>query len=440
MILKQLINLLNIKNKFFENEIYKKSFSAFILKIIGTIFGYLFLFIVTKKYGAEAWGSFTLSLMLLNIFSIFSRLGIDQLTLKKISSYDFNFLKINKSYSEAFIIVVVSSIVFSFLLFFFSSRIAINIFSKPELIDSFKLVSLMLVPFSLLQLNSQVFRGLKKIILSVVLNDVIKFLLSIIVILLVFYVISIVEVYAPFFSFSIAIIIACIVSFLLLFKNKIIIHKIENKLFRIVKESAPMMYSASILLIISWIDTLMIGVFMKTSDVGIYNTAVKIAMSSSLILISVNSIVAPKLSESFNNNRINDFKKIIYSSVKLIFYFSMPIILVIMIFPEFFLGIFGVSFLEARISLIILLFGQIINVLSGSVGIILNMTGKQKVFRNILFFSLFINIILNYVLIPRLGLNGAAIASTVSFALWNFSSVIYIYKKYNVLTFFNPFN
>ena len=73
------------------------------------------------------------------------------------------------------------------------------------------------------------------------------------------------------------------------------------------------------------------------------------------------------------------------------------------------------SFLRA---LLILAFSQVINAMSGSVGIILNMTGKEKVFRNILFFALAINIVLNLFLIPIYGIEGAAIASASSLIYW----------------------
>ena len=49
--------------------------------------------------------------------------------------------------------------------------------------------------------------------------------------------------------------------------------------------------------------------------------------------------------------------------------------------------------------------------------------------------ALVCNILLNILLIPKFGIEGAAIASAFSMIFWNLSSVLYIYKKYNVLTF-----
>ena len=62
------------------------------------------------------------------------------------------------------------------------------------------------------------------------------------------------------------------------------------------------------------------------------------------------------------------------------------------------------------------------------------MTEKQNIFKNIMIFSTCVNIILNIVLIPKYGINGAAIASSISLILWNVISFSYIYRKYNIST------
>jgi len=46
---------------------------------------------------------------------------------------------------------------------------------------------------------------------------------------------------------------------------------------------------------------------------------------------------------------------------------------------------------------------------------------------------------LNFILIPKLGIIGASFSSMLSIVLWNFLSILYIYKKYNVLTIYIPY-
>ena len=96
----------------------------------------------------------------------------------------------------------------------------------------------------------------------------------------------------------------------------------------------------------------------------------------------------------------------------------------------------GDEFISAKYVLMILLLAKLIDSISGSVGVILQMTGCQKIFQNIVFVALIVNIILNMFLIPKFGIEGAAISSACSIILWNISAVIYVYRKFGVWSFF----
>jgi len=110
----------------------------------------------------------------------------------------------------------------------------------------------------------------------------------------------------------------------------------------------------------------------------------------------------------------------------------------IVVFSEFVLDIFGNEFEIGKNTLIILAIGQFINAVSGSVGFLLNMTGKQRIFKNIFLIAVIINVVLNFILIPKYGMVGAAIATMISVAVWNIVSVVYIKLEFNIRTFYLP--
>jgi O-antigen/teichoic acid export membrane protein len=66
------------------------------------------------------------------------------------------------------------------------------------------------------------------------------------------------------------------------------------------------------------------------------------------------------------------------------------------------------------------------------------MTGKEKVFQNIILAATALNIALNAVLIPRYGINGAAVANMIALVFWNLSSVTYIKFSMNINTLYIP--
>ena len=107
------------------------------------------------------------------------------------------------------------------------------------------------------------------------------------------------------------------------------------------------------------------------------------------------------------------------------------------LFHEYILGFFGPNYYKSKHALLILLSGQIINSLSGSVALYLNMTGRQKILLYFLIVSALANIVLNLILIPKYGMVGAAISTAFSLILWNLSGVIYVYKNDKILLFVN---
>jgi len=182
----------------------------------------------------------------------------------------------------------------------------------------------------------------------------------------------------------------------------------------------------------------MIGMFRTETEVGVYNVTLKVAMLTSVGLFAINSIAAPKFAEFYGKEDMKGLAKIAQQSTKLIFWSSFPILLILFIFPSFILGIFGGEFKVGVFALIILALGQFVNSISGSVGYILQMTGKHKVFQNIILAATIINIVLNVFLIPVYGINGAAFASMVSLMFWNLTSVVYIRKNLNIMTLYIP--
>lgn len=430
-------SLKNVINKFKENEILSKGSTAFIFKIIGSLLGYVFLILVTRTSGAEVWGVFALCLALLNITSIFSRMGIDIAILKFISSFKDDIVKAKAIYLKGLKLVFSLSIFFTILLYFLSEFIAATIFNKNQLTFYIQLIAFAIIPFTIIYLNAQSFRGLKKISHFAFFQHVSKFLLAIIFFVGISFFTEIPIQKNIFYAFIAALYCVMILSIILL-KQEDVSEKgfspISSK--ELLKTAFPMMLSTSILLIMSWADSIIIGIFKTEAEIGIYNVSIKLAMISGIVLGAVNSIVAPKLSQTYNNGKKEEFKSIVKQSTRVIFFSSVPILIFLIAFPEFLLSFFGSEFIVGKTALYILLIGQIINAFSGSVGVIMQMTGKEKLFQNILILALFLNIGLNFLLIPNHGIEGAAIASSASIIFWNLTSVAYIYNQHQVLTFF----
>jgi O-antigen/teichoic acid export membrane protein len=115
--------------------------------------------------------------------------------------------------------------------------------------------------------------------------------------------------------------------------------------------------------------------------------------------------------------------------------------LLFLVFPKFCLWTFGKGFTteEAIIVFIIVTLGQAVNVLTGPVTVLLNMTGRQKVTMYYALATVVIDVGLNLILIPMYGIIGAAIATAVSRTILNLGCALQIYFTMGINTIYNPF-
>jgi O-antigen/teichoic acid export membrane protein len=171
----------------------------------------------------------------------------------------------------------------------------------------------------------------------------------------------------------------------------------------------------------------MLGIYRSESEVGYYSIAVKLATLTAFVLQAINTMAAPKFSELYHTGKMDELFHVARKSTKLIFWTTIPILVVLVLFGKPILGLlFGRDFTVAYPAMVLLIVGQFANSISGSTGNFMNMTGRQKIFRNIIFLSALINIVLCFVLIPRFGINGAAFAGMISLSFWNIYTLIYI--------------
>jgi len=431
-----------IKTKLSEDvhlkELIQGSLTFLILRIFGMMVGYTFTLIVTRNLGASAWGIFALSFTVLQITSVIGKLGLDTALLRFIAQYNAQ-RKVKTAkyiYLKSIIVIIPLSFLLSVFLYYLSPLLAEKVFGKPHLASYFKLMSFALIPFVLLSINSESLRAFKKIKEYITLQNLLPFLCAFIFFSIFFYILHIKNIKVIIIAYILGIGVSFFISFLLLnkeFSNKN--GELEKiSLRQILSVSLPMFLSSSLFMVMSWTDTIMLGMWRTEEEVGIYNIAVRLSMITSFTLGAINSIAAPKFAEFWGKKDLEGLKKVAQQSTKLIFWTSAPILILYILFPKFFMGIFGKEFREGASALVFLTIGQFVNASVGSVGYILQMTDKQKIFQNIILIAAILNIMLNLFLIPKLGIVGAAIASAIAFCFINIIPFFLIRYYYGFFT------
>jgi O-antigen/teichoic acid export membrane protein len=130
---------------------------------------------------------------------------------------------------------------------------------------------------------------------------------------------------------------------------------------------------------------------------------------------------------------MDKLQRMITKSARVILIGSLPIAIVLILFGHWFLlFFFGQDFILGEKALAILGGGQLLNAASGSVGLLLIMTGHERDAAMCVGVSALLNIMLNAVLIPRWGLEGAATATATTVIFSNSLLAILVYKRLGI--------
>lgn len=422
------------------NEIIKGTSLTFIYKLLGLFLGYVVVLIISRNYGTNGLGLYSLSLSVLIIMSIFLNMGMSSSIIRFIGEYrkDGNLAIVKTIYIQMIVMVIALTLPVSILLFFGADYIAKAFFKDTTLAIAFSIISVMLPFYVVNMINIDLIRGLKHIKLSEYIRNLHQPLwVTIFLILLILFTDNI---YIPLVALALTIIISIMITFFnirkIFYNVKAITHTLSYK--EILKISLPMQISSLGVILMANVDNLMIGAFLTTGAVGLYALAFSIAMVSSFMLIAINAVIIPRFAEYYWSKKEEDLKKSIYYSLKIPFFFSLFYSVIVIIFAEDILHLFGDEFENAKYTLIILTVGQFLNSYFGPIGAYLNVTGRQVEVGIIVLFATLVNIILNYFFIQKFGIEGAAFATVLSILLWKIPLVIYVKNKENLNFYYIP--
>jgi O-antigen/teichoic acid export membrane protein len=179
-------------------------------------------------------------------------------------------------------------------------------------------------------------------------------------------------------------------------------------------------------------DVIMVGFFKGTTDAGIYSVSVHWANLMVWGLTAVNLVAAPLISQLYTQNKIRELQRMASLSALGIAIFTLPAAIIMLFCGTWLLGLFGDGFKAGYGALVFLVAGQSVNALTGSVGYLLTMTGHQKEAAIVIGITAFINISLNVILIPMMGLKGAAIATMISTMIWKFAMYVIVRRNLKI--------
>ena len=403
--------------------------------IVGKGFSYFFQLMLTYKFGAAVAGIFTIWFTCTHILSFLSRWGLDVLVVQLIPKYKTNVSKQWYTIRTVLIHALKTTIISAGIWFIIHSWVANFIFNNSTLVFPFFTSVFIILPFNFLFISSGILRGLKKYYHFAFIQHFLLHLFSFTILFLgsQFFFQNTSD-HFPIFAFGAGITISAIVGFIFIINKYPSYTPLTATDDKILKLGTPFALSNLAFFLLSWMDALLIGIFLTEEIVGMFNLILRIAMVISLPVLGINSISGPRISDAYFSKALARLKKNIILTVIIGLITSIPIFAGILLFHEKILGTFGPEFAVCAVPLLILAGSQFIHAATGSAGLSLQMINRAKDFQHILTGSVILKLILGIILIPAYGLLGAALNVFGITIIWKSTTWFMLLKRFKAIS------
>lgn len=188
------------------------------------------------------------------------------------------------------------------------------------------------------------------------------------------------------------------------------------------------------------IGILVLGWLSSDGQVAAMQVAERGAMIVSLPLGIVNLVIGPHITQVHHSGDKHKLQKLSRQSARMALLVALPVALPLIFFGAPVLRIvFGAEYVEiATLPLAILAIGQLINIMFGSVGMLLTMSGFERDTLRGHLTALLINTLAAVFLIPFFGAVGAALATALGLLVWNSVLAVLLFRRMGI--FSTPFS
>jgi O-antigen/teichoic acid export membrane protein len=391
---------------------------------IALVLGFISRIFLARVFTQYDYGVYSLSIVIFSILESISLLGLGSGTTRYIAYHreKNDPLKVKQIILSSIQISLFTSIIISISLFLLSDLLS-QIFNDSALAYPLKIVAIA-IPFTVMtDIFVAISRGFNIVKEKVYFQDILK---NAIITLSLFMVVLLkLSFEYAFYTFTFSSFLTFIIYLIYLKDKSHIAIRNEGKIIssndlrkEILFFSLPILFIVIFQMILSWTDTIMLGVYTTLNDVGLYNAAVPLASFIGIPLSAMLLIYMPTASAQYARNLFKDLASNYAILTKWVFTTTLPLFLIFFIFPENVLNFFfGINYVPAGQALRILSFGYIISNLLGPNGTTLIAIGETRFLMYVSVFAAIINILLNMVLIPPLGIVGASLATAIALSI-----------------------
>lgn len=173
----------------------------------------------------------------------------------------------------------------------------------------------------------------------------------------------------------------------------------------------PLMFVSAAQIVTSQADLLVLGLLSDTRTVGIYKVAVMVGIQVGFATWLVNAVFAPRIVRLHRAGDIAGLRLLMRKGIRYALAIAIPATAGVVILGRPALDLFlGAEYKEAYWPMVIIAGGQLLGVTAGPVGVMLGMTGHERLVAIAVGASALVSVILTAILAANFGAVGAAVA------------------------------
>ena len=383
-----------------------------IAQIISSLKGFILLPILTKVLGAELYGMLTLILVTISLLAPLCTLELGQAIIRFLGP-EKDKEKISNDFSSIFVVASLIGILSSLLLFIFSKPLAIAVFGGVDAAFYIQISASLIFLATIDQIMIEyfiAFQQMKKYSVFIILQTIGELILT------AYLVLSGFGLFGAIFSLLVVRALTSVIGFLWI-SSEI---KISTPSFSVIKDylpfSLPILPTAICLWLVNLGDRYVIGYFMDASAVGIYNASYGLGGLLAFFYYPIAVILLPAITHSYEDNKIHEVKTILKYSTKFYLMFAIPSFFGLSILSKSVLTTLTTpEFVEGYMIIPIIALGTILFNCSQINVYILYLFKKTGMIGLIYGALASLNVIMNIILVPLIGILGAAIATLITF-------------------------
>lgn len=400
------------------------SFTSVFIRVLGSLSAFGLTYVIANQFSSIDAGSFFFLLSVLFILSSVCRFGLDNVFLKLVGEKKILIKEDFETIKSGFSLTIIGSVFFVMLALVFYSFNFLTWFTFIGVVT-------LLPIYNFIFLFGMILQGQGKTIRSILVLNILINLLSCIFV----YIFNINNLNFLILTYVISNSIVFLLCLYLNYKISIATFTSKMNFIQVVTKSFPFFIFTFNGQMQIWFGQLCLGLFTLSSAVANFAISLRVSLLLSFILVAINIVIAPKIAYYVKNNEYIHLQRLIKNSNKIIYIVSLPIFIVFCFNAELIIGLFGSQYSENLVVIYILLFGQLVNVLTGSVGYLLSMSGFERDLQFISLFSLSILVLLSLILVPLFSEVGAAISTCTAIILQNTISSYYVKKRLGINVF-----